>query len=266
MKTDKSFLYDYGPWALVTDASSGIGAAFAWALAARGLNLVLVAQHRDRSDLLVKELRLRTNVEVEILELDLSDLDFLAKVIAACEGRDIGMIVSNAGFGLKGLHHQLPLDELDRMINVNCRAPMQLAHHFLPSLLERERGGLIITSSVEGFFGMPTSANYSASKAFAKTLGEALYGETLGKGVDTLVLCPGLTDTEAPTLQGYNKAEITGMMSPDAVVREALEALGKQPVLVSAVRKYRIMTAILGWLSAKLRVSMIAKGLEKRGR
>ena len=258
----RGLLYQtYGPWALVTGASSGIGRAFARQLAAAGLNLVITARRKERLERLATELHRKHAVVVEPLALDLSDPEFLPIVAAACEGKNIGLVISNAGFGLKGLHYELPQETLDQMLNVNCRAPMKLAHYFLPRLLQRGRGGLVITASVEAFFGLPGSAAYSASKAFAKALGEALYGETLHSGVNTLVLCPGLTDTEAPALQGYNTAEMSGVKMPEEVAAEALEALGKRPVLISAAAKYRYMIRLLSQLPRRLTLALAAKAV-----
>jgi len=263
--TTSSFRQQYGPWALVTGASSGIGMAFARRLAARGLDLVVTGRRRERLEQLAGELRYRHDRSVQPLALDLGDVGFLSTVAAACEDRDIGLVVSNAGFGLKGLHHEMHPDALDRMLHVNCRVPMQLAHHFLPALRRRGSGGFIVTASVEAFFGLPGSAGYSASKAFAKALGEALYAENRGCGVDVLALCPGLTDTEAPGLQGYDTAQMKGMQSPDAVAAQALAALGTTPVLVSATPSFRCMIGLLSHLPRKWTLALAARGLERQG-
>ncbi len=256
-----SALSKYGPWALVTGASSGIGMAFARQLAARGFNLVITARRRARLEQLAGELRYHHGVMVAPLVLDLGDKDYLQQILAACEGRDIGLVVSNAGFGFKGLHQEMHPAALERMLEVNCHVPMQLAYEFLPRLRQRGRGGLIITSSVEAFFGLPGSAGYSASKAFAKSLGEALYGENLGSGVDVLVLCPGLTDTEAPTLQGYDKAQMRGMRLPEAVAAEAIRALGVKPVVVSASWRFRSTMRLLSLLPRKWTLALAARAV-----
>lgn len=120
-----------------------------------------------------------------------------------------------------------------------------------------------MTSSVEGFFGFSSSANYSATKAYVKALGEALWGETKDDNIDILVLCPGLTDTEAPALQGFNKQEMSGMMSPDEVARQALNQLGRQPVFISATGKYRAMINILSHLPRRWTLSLSSRAARK---
>ncbi|MGB3622168.1 MAG: SDR family NAD(P)-dependent oxidoreductase [Ketobacter sp.] len=253
----------YGPWALVTGASSGIGMSFARQLAAAGFNLVITARRTQRLDALAAELQQQHPITVKTVNLDLSDTASLSHLVEACHNKDIGLIISNAGFGFKQRHHKLRMSDLDNMLNVNCRAPMALSHHFLPHLLERGKGGFIITSSVEAYFGVPGSAAYSATKSFAKTLGEALYGETVGCGVDTLVLCPGLTDTEAPTLQGFDKKEMKGMKSPDDVAAAALQSLGKQPVLMSASLPFRCMIQIARLLPRGLLLRKASASIDK---
>src|SRR4030095_10210288 len=118
------------------------------------------------------------------------------------------LVVSNAGFGLKGEHHTLDAEQLGAMVRVNSLAPMLLAHAFAPRLLGRVRGALLFTSSIESYLGFPYSAAYAASKAFVTVLGEGLWGELTGRGVHVLVVSPGATDTEAPTLQGIDKRKI----------------------------------------------------------
>src|SRR5206468_3378335 len=109
----------FGPWALVTGASSGIGAEFARELAARGLSLIITARRAELLGELARQLRERHRVEVEVLELDLAHADFLAPLARACAGKDIGLLVSNAGFGLKGEHHAQSADQLTAMLHVN---------------------------------------------------------------------------------------------------------------------------------------------------
>lgn len=263
MPKQQTLQFKYGPWALVTGASSGIGMAFARQLAAAGLNLVITARREQRLIELAQQLTSQHSVAVETLALDLSDKELLQPISAICKDKDIGLVICNAGFGFKALHQDLPLDGLDKMLDVNCRAPMMLCHHFLPPLLQRGRGGIIITSSVEACFGIPGSAAYSASKAFSKTLGEALYGETYGSGVDTLVLCPGLTDTEAPTLQGYDKNQMKGMQTPQQVVHTALKSLGKKPVVIGASLPFQLIIRIADKLPRGTLLRMASRSLDK---
>src|SRR5438067_1245456 len=164
------FVERYGPYALVTGASSGIGEQFARLLAARGLNLVLTARRTTRLDALAEELRAKHSVDVAVLPIDLSEPTAAERLVEQCAGRDIGLVVSNAGAGLKGLHHKQSVAEVVGLISVNCIAPSVLAHGFAPALIRRGHGGLLFVGSIESVGGFPWSAVYSASKAFVDAL------------------------------------------------------------------------------------------------
>lgn len=226
------FTERYGPWALVTGASSGIGEQFARVLAERGLNVVISARRADRIEALAESLRSAHGVEMLPVVADLGDAAGTAAIVDAVAGLDLGLVVSNAGFGLKGVHAEQDPVQLDAMLNVNCRAPMQFACQLIPRLVGRGRGGLIITGSIEGFIGFPWSAAYAATKAFVLSLGEAVAFELRDTGVDLEVLCPGSTDTEALVKQGFNPQEMRGLMPPRAVVEQALANLGRRAVFV----------------------------------
>lgn len=232
MSDRSSFRDRYGPWALVTGASSGIGDQFARQLAAAGLDVMLVARRADRLQALAGALESGHGVQAAVLGEDLADREALGRVAAAAAARDVGLVVSNAGFGLKGAHEQLDLHALERMLDLNARAPLVLLHQLLPGLVRRGRGGVILTGSVEGEAPFPWSSAYAATKAFVRSLGLGIAGELAGTGVDLLVLEPGATDTEALPLQGFSAAAMPGLMQPAEVVREALGQLGRGMLLV----------------------------------
>jgi len=238
------FVERYGPVALVTGASSGIGRAFAAELASRGLDLLLVARRTDRLRVLAAELEQGCGVAVRVCGADLAEPAAVDQIMAAATDLDIGLLVSNAGFGLKGPHQSNDPLRMAAMLQVNCAMPLQLSHRLLPGLLRRGRGGIIITSSVEGLMGVPYSAAYAASKAFTNSLGESLWGELSPAGVDVLALCPGSTDTEAHALQGIDSSTLEGMMSPTAVVLEALDNLRKGPIHVAGVQNQAMFAAL----------------------
>lgn len=232
-----SFLQQYGPLALVTGASSGIGYSFAKQLAARGLGLVLVARREEPMRALAEQLQREHGVEVLVLPCDLSRPAAAEQVLQATAELDIGLLISNAGFGFKGPYGEGDPATMSDMLMVNCQAPMLLARGFVSRLQQRGsrgqyKGGLILTSSVEGLIGCPYSTAYAASKAFVKALGEGLWGELQPQGIDVLTLCPGATDTEAPRRQGIDPATLTNMMSPDEVARLTLENIQAGPVYI----------------------------------
>ncbi len=251
----------FGPWALVTGASSGIGEQFARILAARGLHLVITARRAALLESLADDLRRAHGVEVHVLGLDLGRPDFIVPLEAACAGKDIGLIVSNAGFGLKGEHHTLDAGQLSAMLHVNAFAPMLLAHAFAPRLIARGKGGLLFTGSIESYIGFPWSSAYAASKAFVTVLGEGLWGELEKRGVDVLVVSPGATDTDAPTLQGIDKQKIPGRIMPPATVAEqALAQLGRRPVFIPGWTN-RWMMRLLTALPRRTGLRLAGKGI-----
>lgn len=254
-----SFAGRYGPWAVVTGASSGIGEQFATLLAERGLNLVIAARRKARLEQLAARLREQHGVAVEVLELDLAAADFLDTLLAASEGKDVGLVVCNAGFGLKGLHHLQDPAQLDSMLGVNTRAPTLIARAFVPRLIERGRGGLLITGSVEGFLSFPWSAAYAASKAYLRSLGEALWAELKPHGVDVLVLAPSATDTDAVRQQGFDPAQMRGLMSPRRVVELALGRLAHGPTYVPGAAN-RALVRFLGLLPRRWAIVLAGKG------
>ena len=229
----KTFRERYGAWAVVTGASSGIGEEFARQLAARGVSLVLCARRKDRLDALATQLAQAHAVEVRTLELDVGKTDFITTLSNALEGLDVGLVVSNAGFGEKGPFLESSLARDLQMLDVNCRAFLLIAHTFAPRLAARGRGGMIFTSSTAAFQGLPFSAHYAATKGYGLQLAEGLWFELKPRGVDVLALCPGPTDTEGPRRTGVDPTKVpVKMMHVEPVVRAALEGLGKVPVVV----------------------------------
>ena len=228
----KQLLERYGPVALVTGASSGIGRAFAEELAAAGLELVVTARRSERLEELAATLAERHGTRTTVQPLDLSAADAPAALAGSTRHLDVGLVVSNAGFGMRGPHDGQDPERLTQLLMVNCHAPLQLARLFVPRLRRRGRGGLLLTSSVEALMGMPYSAAYAATKALVNGLAEGLFGELADTDVDVLALCPGATDTEAPRLQGIDPATLDHLMSPTEVARLALANLANGPVYI----------------------------------
>ena len=243
-----TFLERYGRWAVVTGASSGIGAEFARQLAARGLSLILVARRRDRLDALSAELSAKHAVEVIVSERDLVAPGAVDGLVADVGDRDLGLLVNNAGFGLKGPFFELALSEQRRMIELNCQVPMALTHILGKRLLARGRGGIVFVASGAAFQGMPGTSLYAATKSFDLLLGEGLWGELRTTGVDVLTLCPGSTDTEGPRRTGVKSERVPGgMMHVEPVVRAALDGLGRRVSVIPGTlnRAAQFLTRLL---------------------
>ena len=252
----------YGPAALVTGASSGIGKAFAEALAQRGLDLVLVARRLDRLETLAAELKRAHGVAVRPLELDLARPDAPSAMLAATAELDVGLVVSNAGFGLKGEHAANDPQAMAEMLTVNCHVPMQLAHGFIPRLRARGRGGIVFTSSIEGLMGCPYSAAYSATKALVNALGEALWAELQPEGIDVLTLCPGATESEAAAKQGIDIRTLQNVMTAEAVAEATLDKLREGPVFFSS-EAYRANFDKLLALPKRDALMAMARGMKR---
>lgn len=225
------FCETYGPWAIVTGASSGIGDAMARQLAAVKMNVVLVARRRERLETLSAELTKAYGVETRIVELDLGRVDACDTLVDATKGLEIGLLVNNAGFGMKGEFLALDRAEQTRMIAVNCRAPLELTHAFLPQMIARKRGGVIVVASSAAFQALPITAAYSATKAFETLFAEGLGEEMRPYGIDVLALCPGPTDTEGPRRTGVDPDKVpVKMMHPRDVAKAGLDALGRKAI------------------------------------
>jgi short-subunit dehydrogenase len=260
MSDTNDFLERYGPWAIVTGASSGIGEQFARLLAEQGFYLIIIARREERLDKLAEDLQEHHAVEVLPLALDLSSQNFLTDLTSAIADKDIGLLISNAGFGLKGEHHQTSAGKMDQMLQLNSRAPMLLAHALSPALINRGKGAMVFTGSIEGFLAFPWSASYAASKAFLLSLGESLWYELQPYGVDVLVLAPGSTNTEALPLQGFDPKQQFGLMSPRQVAKQALSQIGKRPVFISGWMN-RLFIRILCALPRNIATSLAGAGM-----
>lgn len=217
------FRQRYGPWALVTGASSGIGAEFARQIAALGLNVILVARREERLRALAAELEQAHAIAACVVALDLAREDFLPALQAATAEREVGLLVNNAGFSITGPMLDNALERELRLLYVNCRAGLILAHAYGREMQQRGRGGIIFVSSVTSFAATPLWTHYAASKVYGRYLAEGLAGELRGRNVDVLALCPGTTRTE---FQDVAAVDEFMAMDADVVVADALKSLG----------------------------------------
>jgi hypothetical protein len=220
----------YGGWALVTGASAGIGAEFARAFARDGVPCVLVARRADRLRALAAELQDVHKVEARVVSADLAAPDGAQRVLAALGDLDVGILVNNAGVGYSGAFERQDPKRLVEMVRLHCTAPVELTAALLPRLRARGRGAIVFSGSVAGCQPLPLHAVYAASKAFDNLLGEALWAELFGSGIDVLALEPGPTETEFQAAAGElpHPGE-----AADRVVAAALRALGHQPSVIS---------------------------------
>jgi short-subunit dehydrogenase len=253
----------YGPVALVTGASSGIGKSFADLLATQGFDLVLVARRVERLEQMAASYRQAQGINVKVCQIDLTHSTAAQQILDATASLDIGLIISNAGFSIKGEFDKCDAKEMADMLMVNCNTPMQLAHGFVPRLRKRGKGALVLTSSVEGLMGCPYSSAYSSSKALVKSLGEGLWGELTPEGIDVLTLCPGATDTEAMDRLGIDKSKLPNLQSPSEVARLTLENLKNGPTFIPS-EHYRQSFEGLTSMPRRDALVMMAKSMKPK--
>lgn len=240
-QTSNRFAERYGPWALVTGASSGIGRELALLLAERGLNLILQGRDASRLQAVASLVESELHRETLCVQADLAELAGVEAAIDAMGDVDLGLVIANAGIGAVRPFLTRDPRDLDELLAVNCRALLMLSHAAARQLQPRGRGGIVLLGSLLAFQGVPLMADYAASKAYVQSLGEALYLELGRVGIDVLVSAPGPTHSAFGARAGMHM----GMAAaPDAVARATLDALGRH------------CTVRPGWLAWLLEASL----------
>jgi uncharacterized protein len=241
------FMRKYGPWAVVTGASDGIGQAFAEEIARRGVHVVLVARRADRLTALADRLGSEFQVQTRVLALDLSDSAASTTLTREIADIEVGLFVAAAGFGTSGNFVDSDLDAELNMLDVNCRRVLAQAHGISRRMSAQGRGGIVLLSSLVGFQGVPHAAHYSATKAWVQALAEGLHQELEPRGVHVIACAPG------PVASGFAaRAQMTMGKAdmPSAVAAQTLNALGRsmtvRPGTMSKILGYSLSTAPRG--------------------
>ena len=256
----------FGPWALVTGASSGIGKEFAQQIAASGINIVLVARREDLLKEVGVEFSKRYGVEHRVVVLDVSREDFIRQLASATDDLDIGLVVSNAGTGNPGEFLKLDRQLLEETLRLNTMSHLDIAHYFGGKLAERRRGGLILVGAMGAENGIPCMANDGGAKAYVHSLGEALHYEFKPLGVYVTVLAAGVTNTAVLEKFGLDpKTMPLKPMSVEQCVSEGLSGLLKNRSRIVPGRLNRIMNALVpASLARKIEADMLGKGLASK--
>jgi len=257
-----------GKRALVTGASSGLGAEFARQLAAAGCDLYLVARREDRLRQLADELRAGHGVAVETGALDLAEPGAAARLHAATEraGAVIDVLINNAGVGVFGPFLQQDPAALTRMLRLDVVALADLTRLYVPAMVARGQGFVLQVGSLAGYQPVPGYAAYAAAKSFVLQLGEALSYELRGSGVRSTVLCPGTTDTpffEASGQRGrLSRTQQKLMMAPRDVARAGLVALVRgRPSVVPGLAN-RLSACLVRFLPRRLAAAAAHRFIE----
>jgi len=216
-----------GKWALITGASAGIGVEFATQLAAGGTHLVLTARRRDRLEALSEKLKGAHKIQTEIIVADLAQPDAPEKIygLTKQQGMVIELLINNAGFGQYGELTQVETQRLLNMVQVNCTAVVHLTRLFLPDMIARKSGYVLIVASTASFQAVPYISTYAATKAFDLLFAEGLAEEMKPHGVRVCALCPGSTESEFHAIAGQEQFTSKNQETAEKVARTGLQAL-----------------------------------------
>jgi uncharacterized protein len=255
-----SFSKKYGPWALITGASRGLGAEFARQCAERGLNTVLVATNAGLLKAQADSLRNKYGVEVRTIAVDLDREDLLQAITPVTDRLEIGLLINNAGLSKVSPFLNLTEDQLVKQLHVNTRAGLILTRHFAGKMALRKHGGIIFLSSGSAMFGTAYSANYAGTKAYNLILAESLWYELRPHGVDVLGFMAGPTKTPGWDANSPKPARFVRVMDVKSTVTEALNALGKRPSLIAG-KSNRLGYFFMGKMLSRAQVIRTVSGL-----
>jgi short-subunit dehydrogenase len=255
----------YGQTALVAGASEGIGAAFSTYLASAGMNLVLLARRKEPLDQLTSTLTNKHHVSISTLCCDLSEPHAAQFIKDEIHDREINMLVYNAALSHIGPFENDTLEHSIQIAYANMITPMILIRMFGNDMLQRKKGSIILMASLAGFQGSGFLAAYAASKAFNRVLGESLWYEWKNRGVDIIACCAGATSTENFIRTNPEKSSFFApkVQSPENVVKECFEQLGRKPSFVSG-RGNKLANFIMQRiLSRKIAVNIMGDATRK---
>ncbi|MDR1787240.1 MAG: SDR family NAD(P)-dependent oxidoreductase [Treponema sp.] len=255
-----AFAQKYGPWALVTGASRGLGAEFARQLAERGLNLVLAARSGSQLERLAADLARAYGITARAAVVDLSRADLLNALRPVTDSLEVGLLVNNAGLSTVGPFLAQDADYLLGQLHTNARAALVLTRHYGSLMAARGRGGVIFLASGSALHGTPWSAHYCGTKAYNLMLAEALWAEWRPLGVDVLGFMAGLTRTPGVEANHLKPSRLVPLGSPERAVRRALKALGRAPSASDGLRNH-LGYAALGLMPRSLATRVLGRSM-----
>ncbi|PXF45731.1 Testosterone 17-beta-dehydrogenase 3 [Gracilariopsis chorda] len=260
-----TFSDDYGPWALLTGASSGIGAEFVRQLAPSGLKLILVARRKERMQQLSHEVENKYGTEVKIIATDLANESGWQHVVSECENLEIGLLINNAGMQTHGSFFRDPVAKHLDIVKLNSSAVVALTHAFGSKMVRRKKGGIIITSSISST-PIPWVATYCASKSFASTFGRSIREELLQYGVGLTVLEPAIVTSEM-SAEVQKTVDMSSGAFPEQPVEEcvseALDAFMRgRPKIIPGLRN-RLQVGVMRSLPEALQMRLLNADMER---
>ncbi|MDP5083993.1 MAG: SDR family oxidoreductase [Yoonia sp.] len=254
----------FGPTAVITGASDGIGRAFAVQLAEQGFDLILVARRDSVLQEMAQDLTARFGVDVRVLAMDLSNVAAVSELLQLTESDPVGLVVAAAGFGSIGRFLDQEVASEINMVDLNCRSVVELSYGFAHRMAAEGRGGIVLFGSLVGFNGAPLSATYAATKGFVQSFAEGIAPEMRPQGVHVLSVAPGPVGTGFAARAGMQMGQAA---SPDTIARGALAALGRRttvrPGFLAKFLGYSL--AILPrWVRVRV-MGLIMKGMNSTG-
>ena len=263
MKND-SFAEQYGPWALVTGGTSGLGEAFANQIAEKGINLILVARRADVLKSKSEEIQKRYGVEVRTIQVDLSSPKGYEKVIEATRDLEVGLFIPAAGLENNGIISSIDLARELALIQLNVSSTFALTHHFVCKMAERGKGGVLLIASLAGHMPNPYLSNYAGSKAYVLNFGASLHWEMKKKGVDVTVLSPGYMPTPMVANNGIDYSKLPmSPMSPNKVAELGLDGLGKKALVIPGGKNKMIVFNMKHFAGISMAISSVGKMMEQ---
>jgi short-subunit dehydrogenase len=260
-----TFKEKYGNMAMVAGASEGMGAAYACALAERGLDLVLIARRKGPLEDIAKRISEKYGAKVLTIVCDLADADATQQIVQTVGDMQIDFLVYNAALSYIGPYLATDVKTHTDIAQVNMMAPLAMLHYFGAKMAGRGKGGIVLMTSIAGFQGSAYLATYAATKAFNRVLAEGLWYEWKSKGVDVIACCAGATATPNYINTNPGKASILEPkpQQPEQVVEECLRKIGTTPSFISGTGNKLVSFLMQHIFSRKKAVVTISDGMKK---
>jgi short-subunit dehydrogenase len=232
------FIKKYGEWALISGASSGIGLEYAKQLAKKGLNIILVARRKEKLEEVANSIQQTHGIKTKVIVADLATEAGMDDVKSETKELEVGLLVNNVGREDSGHFLESSLKDAIDTLDLNCKVPLQLTHHFSKKMAERKKGGIIFMSSLVSFQGVSYIANYAATKAYDLIFAESIASELKKYNIDVLTVAPGFTKTNLSPDFNFEGLPLKPI-SPELVAKKGIKNLGKKRLTIpGAINKF----------------------------